>query len=266
MSSDLYLRDTYINNFITHLFNSRIIEYDISKANISILLNENFISIEEYNNLYNLPKQQRAIKVGLMQKHNNDINIGLTNGFKKYRKLFFDNNNLNDNDILSIKKDAIYVIDKRCNNLSFGNVNFTEKNIYNLYFNYDKYEFYYLLDTMLDFDKLDIKGINDEKLKLHENGMLDFLKFIFGSILIDNVELTINFICNFMETYNNFQLSKEYYRQLDNNSLYVYKTNGFIEYSSMEYIDNLPLNISYNRNILIHLLKILSSDFLYRIK
>lgn len=261
----LYKHDLY-TSIITHLFNSKIIEYDISKANISILLNENLISIDDYNYYINLPKDIRNIQIGKLQRDNEYIKEGLNNGFIKYRKLFFENNNIKDNDVLSIKKDAIYIIDKKCHNLDYGNVKFKEKNIYNLYIRFNnKYEFYYFIDIINNIEKLDIKGIKYDKIKLHENGMIDFLKFIFSSLFIDNIETVINYICNFLDEYNNFKLPISYYRELNSDSLYLYKTNG-IQYKSNNYIDGIPLNISYNRNILIDILKILSSDFLYRVK
>ena len=42
-----------------YLINRNIQEYDISKANISILLDMGCIKKEDYDHLYNLPKHQR---------------------------------------------------------------------------------------------------------------------------------------------------------------------------------------------------------------
>ena len=96
---------------ISFLIDRNIREYDISKANINILLYFKLINQKQYQYLYNLPRMERQIRVGIMQK-NTKIASALSNGLKQMRNLFCTQNNIQENEILSIRKDALYIIDK----------------------------------------------------------------------------------------------------------------------------------------------------------
>jgi hypothetical protein len=64
----LYERTLYAAPY-QYLINRNIQEYDISKANITILLDIGYITKDEYQYLYSLPKQQREVKVGLKMRN-----------------------------------------------------------------------------------------------------------------------------------------------------------------------------------------------------
>ena len=128
MVSDLYKRHFYVNKSIDSLVNNEIIEYDMKSADISIIESKGLISEEEIKLIKSLPKKVRNTKIGKMQKHNKELVKELNKGFTEYRKLLIETNEIDDSDIISIKKDAIFTT-KRCDKKSFDKVQFVEKNI-----------------------------------------------------------------------------------------------------------------------------------------
>lgn len=61
----LYEKTLYKAN-IQYLVDVPIFEYDISKANISVLSDKGIISENQYQYLFNLPKLERNIAIGNM--------------------------------------------------------------------------------------------------------------------------------------------------------------------------------------------------------
>lgn len=85
-------------------------EYDISSANVSILVEHDFISEELYTDLMEGDKQFRNILVGkLIRKHPEVYEILKTNIDKSVDK-FISVNKLSKDNILEISKDAIFTI------------------------------------------------------------------------------------------------------------------------------------------------------------
>ena len=69
MAIELYKRTLYTKK-VQYIINE-IHEYDISKANISILLQGGYISQNEYNMYLQMSKMQREIAIGNLQKDSN---------------------------------------------------------------------------------------------------------------------------------------------------------------------------------------------------
>ena len=90
MVNQIYHQDYFINPDIESLISVYIREYDIAKANISIFLSKGLISQSEYEYYYNLPGDKRKVAIGCLQRDNEEINNAIKNGFKEYRKLFFE--------------------------------------------------------------------------------------------------------------------------------------------------------------------------------
>ena len=101
----IWLKDRYVAPY-GWLINKHIREYDLSKANISILLDTGFITKDQYTKYFNMPKQEREISVGILQRDNKEIAKGLSDGFKLIRERFFKENDLNEEEVLYIDKDS----------------------------------------------------------------------------------------------------------------------------------------------------------------
>ena len=88
---------------------SSIYEYDIRKANISILLKYGAITKETYNEFLMMDKKERQIKIGLMQREDPKLKQVLETGFEEARKLLIQSNSIELDEIISIKKDALFI-------------------------------------------------------------------------------------------------------------------------------------------------------------
>jgi len=241
-------------------FNTFIREYDMSKANASILLWKGVIDRKQYNFIVNLPRMDRQVMIGNMQKKK-EINNIMEEGVKECRYMFLKENNLMPTDILSIKNDAIFVINKKIQNNRFANgiINFSLKNEYTSYMslNRRKLELYYFSDPITQQDRIDVKGINDAKLVLHEKYFLDFIYFLFEMIQQDSINEVIKVFQNFYNDYINKKLDIGYYRTFNAESKFVLKwdSNTHKQLYAFDSISTAIkykelIDISFNMNLL----------------
>ena len=240
----LYKHDKYLNKDIEYLIANEIIEYDMREAGFNIIKCFNLVSPAEIQRLEKMSKNQRKIEIGLMQIRNKGLKEKLKDGFMECRRIFFNANGLQEDDILSIKKDAIFLL-KPCTNTKFKNIEFAEKNRYTSYYYLNNLEFYYNNE-----DKLDVKGINDTLLELHKDGFLLFLKDLFRYKETEDDLITLKFVKEFSDEYKRFMLPVEFYRELSKDSMYKFKKkllndNIYIKDISDEYAKEL-LDIHYN--------------------
>lgn len=265
----LYERDTYTTPEL--YIASPIVEWDIRAAGASILFYKGLITEDKYLWLLSLPSYERSVRVGLLQRNYEHINRGLVEGFVEARQMFFESNGIEDNDVVAIKKDAIFLRNKIPSNTRYGVIEFRRKNHYTSFLMLPaNVELYYLYNPMTKEERLDVKGISDKKLVLHEDGMLDIFKAVLWSAQSESVMDTIEFIRKIAERYNKRELSLNTYREFNNRSLYrtIYKLGG-----NRMYLDNVPpmidenltgLDISYNYTLLMHLYKIFTQRYYNR--
>lgn len=236
----LYNKHNYLNKDIKYIISNEIIEYDIKSAGFNIMKYFKLLDEEKLQRLELLDKKQRQIQLGLYKKYDKTLGNKENERFKDIRKWFFEANNLTDDDILSIKKDAI-ITTKRCFNTQLDNIEFVEKNIYTSYYYLDKKEFYYNINTV------DVKGISDEKLIPHKDYMLDFLYTLFKMNEITSRSRIINFIKEFSHYYKSKKLDINYYRELNEESLFRLTVNFYkSSIGSNTVADVSMLNIDYN--------------------
>lgn len=244
MASDLYKKNTYLNKNMVSLFGRRITEYDIKSAGFNIIKHFKFLPEEVISSIEKLDRHSRHVVIGKLEKNNRELAENLKKGFRACRKKFFDENDVIDSDILSIKKDAIFIIDKVLSNLEFDNIIFVPKNEYNAYMYLNKKEFY-INDSICD-----CKGINDEKLELHKDFMLDILKEFAKLQINAGKDKQLKFIKEVAVAYRNRELEIGYYRELNVESLYRPKSNIRVMNNSMGFnefeMDLKYLDISYN--------------------
>ena len=198
---------------------------------------------------------ERQVIIGLMQQKDNNISIALKKGIIEAKEQFFVSNNIQDNEVLCIKNDAIFLIDKIAVNTKFGIVEFKNKNTYTSYYKlpYNNIELYYYIDIVNNLEVLTVKGIKEDAAVLHNNYFIEFLKVLFCSTETESIEDTIALLVTFYNNYIQLNLETEYYREFNSESLirlkrmsrlYSFKAD-FLEEKNKEYID-----ISFNLNIL----------------
>lgn len=244
----MYENDLIINENNPYLFNTDIFEYDMKDAGFSLIKEFKLLDKSIIDKLSTQDKETRKVNIGKLQKDNKELVKNLGNAFKEARRLFFEANQLENNDIISIKKDAIFTC-KLCKFQEFGKyINFRPKNSYTSYINLgNRLEFYY------NSNQLDIKGLSNENYEKHKDYLIKFISQFIKSVEIGNNIATIKMLKKFIDSYKWKELDIEYYRTFDNKS--VFKIIGEdVEYD--RYYDKDDLDITYNFYIILKLLKI----------
>ncbi|MDY5646974.1 MAG: hypothetical protein SPF22_08230 [Candidatus Onthovivens sp.] len=244
MSSTLYERTTYLNPDIQYLFNNSIKEYDLSSAGLNIIKEFKLVPEDIIKKLELMDKKSRNEEIGMMQRNDHTLRDNIERGFVEARRRFFEANDITDDDILSIKKDAIFIIDKECVNNTFGYLNFRVKNHYLGFLYLNRVEFYYK-----DRDsELDVKNLGTNFYNYHKDYMLDFIKDYFTMNIYSEYKIMVNFITDFIKHYRNRELDINYYRQLDIDSYFSVNIDGSVskfEYISDEDIEKVDITYNY---------------------
>lgn len=210
----LYERHNYLNKNINYLISTEIIEYDMVSAGLNICKEYKLLPENEIEELFQLPKNIRVVRLGLLQKERKSLVKDINEGFKKARQMFFEANNLKEDDVLSIKKDAIFVT-KRCREREFGNIRFEPKNTYTSYYRLNNMEFYFNNRTGID-----VKGIQNDLLELHKEYMLKFLHRFFYMNETSRPRNIIRLLNEFSYDYKTKQLPIGFYRELNRESTF----------------------------------------------
>lgn len=207
-------KSTYLNPNLEYLFDEEIIEYDIRDAGFSLIKQYKLLPNEKIKELEMMHKgDERHIAIGKLQRDDKLFSKRLLDKFAEIRMIFISANNLTDDDIISVKKDAIYTIGT-CDRLKFGNIEFAKKNCYSSYIRFPEIrnmEIYYSSDTM------DIKGMGDHAINRHRLYMYDFLKSTISMIESNNPRVKRH-IMKFINDYKSYALDEEYYVEFNNMS------------------------------------------------
>lgn len=251
--SKLYKRSLYLNDNLQYIFSSEIIEYDMQSAGFNLTKYFKLLPEDKIEHLSRLPKKERQIQEGLYQKENKVYKQKLAEKFIEARRMFFEANNIQDDQVLSIKKDAIIML-RRCDKTTFGNIVFAEKNVYSSYLYLNKVEFYFNRHTV------DIKGIDDDKLVEHRNFMIAFLHRFTEMMEVSAEKHTISFVKNFMMAYKERELPIGYYRELNSSAMFRLKVkylNNTVGVRTIGEVDKLDIGYNFTRYI-VPLISILS--------
>lgn len=246
----------YFNDAYKFIINKFIYEYDIKQGNINILKRYNLISDDDYNYMCTLPKKERNRKIGLLQKRNKNIPKLLKEGFINTVNEFIVTNNLKNDNILAIKNDAVFIVNRIPLITKIDNVEFIRKNTYTLFNKILNLETFYYYNKLTNNEILDIKGINDNIVDKHKNYIIDFISYIYYLVLIGQVSNAISVLRSFYNQYINRLLDINYYMEFNNKSCFRLYGRYFLKYLDEYY--KTDINIEYNKIILIELNKFLS--------
>lgn len=205
---------TWLNPNIEYIFDNEIIEYDMSDAGFSLIRQFHLLSDEKISELEKLGKgKARHIAVGKLQGQDPEFSKKLMDKFTEMRSIFIGANNLTDDRIISVKKDAFFIIG-RCDKFKFGNIVFAAKNKYTSYIRFHKLndmEVYYA------DGKFDVKGLGEIAVNKHRLYMLEFLQESI-KLIEDHNPRARKYIMDFLMKYKMQELDDEYYLKLDNAS------------------------------------------------
>lgn len=207
-------KEIYYNENIEYLIDSEIIEYDMSDAGFSLIKQFRLLPLEKIEELERIPKgRDRHIQVGMIQRDDKVFSERLKECFARMREAFITSNNLNDNNIIAVKKDAIFT-SKICNKLKFENVVFNPKNTYSSYIRFsdlNNLEIYYYNNN------IDIKGMGEIAYRKHRIYMIDFIIKIINLLESKNNRVKREII-SFIDEYLSGQLAQEYYLEFNSKS------------------------------------------------
>lgn len=258
---NLAKNDRYLNDSIKILINKPIIEYDMKDAGLSIIRKYKLLPDDEIKSLvelneFSLPdnpkcgKKKANIKIGKMQIKNQVLKEGLKLGFMSARDSFITANDITENEVLSIKKDALFIM---------RHVDIEELDKYIIFRPKNEYTSYLLIEDDKGRNRIelyykdnyiDIKGLGDEGEEHHKDYMLSFILKFFNKSQSSTKEEILKFIRIFIDKYKRLELEDEYYIEFKNGGKYQYKDGST---ASINIKDKSELDISYNFNILIKL-------------
>lgn len=234
--SELYKKTNYLTE--RPIVIDRIYEYDIRSANTSALRASGKIDPAILEMLEGLNKQAREEAIGKMirREKRSKVNViypAIAKGIRNAREQLFRYNGLTDDDILSIKNDAVFVIGRKLKYTKFGPFEFRAKHQYAAYMMIEKVEMYYDRRN----NTVTIKGIRDAVVDHpdHQNGMIQFLLQVFRYLVMDQRRELREYLIQFTHDYKAKQLPYQYYRELNGNNEYrtVIELSGF-EYNLSE--------------------------------
>lgn len=241
MTTSMWKDDIYISPNIIKVFNKEIFEYDIHSAGYSITKEYGLLPEKEIKKLYTSDKAALNRNIGLKQRDDEIYKQALKEGFQRARKRFFEDNELDEGNVISVKKDAIFTT-KKCKYRKYGEIDFRKKNQYSSYLrlsNKPNIEFYYT-----PF-QLDIKGISDENIERHKNGIIKFIERYFEYQETSNIESVLGYLKRMIDRYKSYDLPIDYYRPFNVKSLYIVEEDD-LEYEDYWEEDKKDLDISYN--------------------
>lgn len=237
----------YVNPNYDYIKNASIKEWDMKAAGLSILISKGKLTDKQIDYYSNLPKKERNIKLGLLRRKNKELNKVISEGLKEYRYKFFESNNIDEDKVLSIRSDAIFLVNSNIKKKEFDNVKFRSKNSYTAYYQLNKCDFFYSdLRNILH-----VKGIDDNFLELQEDYFLKELKKIFRLNQISN-KSACNELYKFADKYRKKKLDVEYYRELDKGLFRLKKLriNGNYVGSNVAPLEKVDIRYNYLKYIL----------------
>lgn len=252
INNTLYKYDTYTNDNIFYLFNKTIYEYDMKNAGYNLSRAYKLLPEDKLEELGRLKKDRRTIEIGKLQRNNKEYKEKLIKAFEEARRMFFEANDIQIDEIISIKKDAIFVT-RHCEFQKFLDyIEFRPKNEYSSYIRLNKkVELYY------SQDKLDVKGLGDETIEYHKDYLLHFISLFFKKMETENTSTVLGFMRRFIDKYKNRELPVGYYRRFDRDPRFDTVENDGVKFYEYWEEQKHELNITFNYiEVLIKLIKI----------
>lgn len=232
----------YTNLEYVHIRNKTIEEFDIVQGGYNIALYNNLLTEDEQNDLRFLSKHERHVYIGNRSK-DKEFTEKLFKGFIKSITEFRRLNNIQNDSILSIKKDAITIINTKIHKPNIDNIQFVSKGKATSYFNINKKEFFYNNED----DSLVVKGLNDLVVKNHP--LIHELKYLIKLSEYAKKNDIFKYLQELRHAYLNRDLTNEYYSELSPLSAYKLNTNSIQGTFYSKYINDdniLDVDISYN--------------------
>lgn len=237
---DFFRKTNYINTDITYLKNITITEWDIKSAGLSVIKFRQCLPQELITKLENMPKDKRTVYEGNLQRKHPALAEMIVNTLGDVRVQFAVENGLKPSDIISIKKDALFIISQRIQrDTVFGAFLFRKKNTYTSYLRVNNVEFYYNSAK----NQVDTKGINSEN-----SQFIDIIKKILNFSERNNNEDIYKYLKNIRDRYLSRKMDKEVYRELTTGKFRI--GNYLVDDISDDMVDDINIEQNYLQYLL----------------
>lgn len=264
---ELYEKVNYISG-LKFLFSNYIREYDLSKANINVLFLKGILDEDMYRKLYVATREERQTTIGLMELRDRKVTLAKAEGIKEAKKLLFETNGIKDNEILTIKNDAVFTINKILHHTKFNDyIDFKLKNTFTDFVYLKGIEVYYGYDRVSGTENIQTKGLG-KRAYLHKDFMLDFIVYIMSEIENGNIDDAIASFSDFFNDYISGSLDIGYYREFNSDSMYSIINSKYRVFTAEndEHTKTKVININYNMNLLRDLFGYISGKYFTDIK
>ena len=193
----------------------RIVEYDIKAANINCLLSDGRLSIDEYNYLNSLPKQQREIEIGVREKADPTLYTSIAKKIKEAKVWLAQVNNIPESQVVRVANDAVYINSMfDLKELQYdNNIRFVPKSVSNIFVNINKILFFISFDNEGNIH-LEIKNVDEKVLPYTYNYIISEILSMILILYRSSPADALNYISNFTSQYLTLNLPVEYYREL----------------------------------------------------
>lgn len=258
MASKLWQYQNY-NAPVYYLFDKQITEYDISKANISILLDCGKLSLDEYDRLLMADRMQRQYHIGLMIRDDPSLQESLNEGLARARESLFNQMDLEDSNVLHIAKDAVFVISAMNammpNDIRVSShVIFTKRSEFNNYLRLNRLiHFYHSYDIFSANTSYKIRGMNEMAQSLHEKFFIRTLNEILNMRQLNGFKAAYECCRKWYHDICNHEVSVDFARRFDSLSRFDLKSDSEFSIFQADYLSDgaeIMVDPSYNLGLL----------------
>lgn len=212
-------RSLWTNPLVRYLKNRHITEYDMKSGGLSVIRENGLLPKDKIDELERMTKENRDIAIGNLQSDVPGLAKGLVDGFAKERERFVTVNGIPNENILSIKKDALFIIDFSVKvQQTTPNVLFRIKNRYTSFTAFNQKELFF------SPDHLDAKGFTNMFRDLQK----DFLLAEYYRIMKRSETLEYSDVFDILRKYRSDYVGRRlpigFYRNADTG---VYDFDGF---------------------------------------
>ena len=242
----------YLNKNLSYIKNVSIVEYDIKSAGFSVIKEKKLLPEKVIKKLEGMNKEDRNILIGKYQKNIPTLSKEIVDTLSEVRQAFVQYNDIKPEEILSIKKDAIFLINKKPTYLKFGeNFLFRPKDSFTSYIYLNDLEVFY---SSID-KKLVVKNFKSMRNAVIEYGesaedfdpnkeplFLDIKRFLALSEK-SNKDVLFESLKTYRSMYLNRELPKETYRDVET-SWYFYRGKQF-KYCTEDMVKEIDISSNY---------------------
>lgn len=205
-----------------NLFIGQITELDMVSAGLSVIKAERLLPQDVIKRIEALPKSKQSIAIGKISRIPEFKSLAtlITQGIQRYVNELLTINGVSEDRILSVKRDAVFITGPCPGNLQVNTfIKFKAKHSYTSFLKLNGIEIYAVPKREI----IDIKGIPDNRISYHKNGInrliLDYLGYVEKGNTIDAAET----IQQFRIDYLNRKLPIDFYREFNALSLFAIK-------------------------------------------